>query len=80
MVFCRKGQQTRRLKVHDAFCRSLSAWLEIAGLTFGGEGPVFRSFNRGDHVTGNGIDAGLIVRLMTRYGHAVNLYAQCLYQ
>ncbi len=76
MVFSGKGQKTRRLKVHDALYQSLSAWLEAAGLTFGGAGPVFRSFDRGDHVTGNGIDASLIGRLVARYGHAAGLAAE----
>jgi integrase len=76
MVFSGKGQKTRRLKVHDALYQSLSAWLDAAGLTFGGDGPVFRSFDRGDHVTGNGIDASLIGRLVARYGHAAGLAAE----
>lgn len=73
LVLQGKGQKTRRLKVHDTLFQSLAAWVASTGLTLGGDGPLFRSFDRGDRVTERGIDASLIGRLVAEYGHAALL-------
>lgn len=69
MVFRGKHDKVRRLKVHDVLYQSLQAWLQIAHLTLSTQGSVFRSFDRGDHVTSNSIDASVIGRLVSAYGN-----------
>ena len=73
LVFTAKGEKLRRLKIHDMLFMSLAAWCERVGLTFGSEGPLFRSFDRGDHVTDRPIDASVIGRLVTTYGATAGL-------
>lgn len=72
-MFPGKRAKVRRLKVHDVLFKSLAAWFEVAALTIGTSGPVFRSFDRCDHVTANSIDASLIGRLVAHYGAAAGL-------
>jgi integrase len=76
LVLIGKGDKPRRLKVHDALYQSLTGWLEVSGLLLGSGGPVFRSFDRGDHVTSNGIDASVIGRLVAAYGYAAGIAAE----
>jgi integrase len=73
VVFPGKRDKVRRLKVHDVLFQSLTAWLNVAELAFGQSGPVFRSFDRGDHVTSNCIDASVIGRLVSSYGFSGGL-------
>lgn len=74
VVLSGKGCKTRRLKVHDKFFKSLTAWLNAAGLTLGeSDGCVFLSVNKGDHITGNGLNANVIGRLVSEYGYVAGL-------
>jgi integrase len=74
IVFSGKGQKTRRVKVADPLYRSLTAWLEAAGLVLGlGAGPLFRSVNRGDGVSARPVNAAVIGRLVAEYGAAAGL-------
>ncbi|MBC8161111.1 MAG: tyrosine-type recombinase/integrase [Roseiflexaceae bacterium] len=73
VVFPGKRDKVRRLKVHDLLFQTVTAWLQAAGLAFDQSGPVFRSFDRGDHVTSNGIDASVIGRLVSAYGFRAGL-------
>jgi integrase len=73
VVFPGKRDKVRRLKVHDVLFQSLIAWLEAAHVELGQSGPIFRSFDRGDHVTSNGIDASVIGRLVSTYGFKAGL-------
>lgn len=75
VVLSGKGDKLRRLKVHDVFYRSLDDWLSTASLTLGSSGTVFRSFDRGDHITPNGIDASVIGRLVAHYGYKAGIAA-----
>jgi integrase len=72
-VFSGKRDKIRRLKVHDVLYQSLTGWLQAAGLELSTQGPVFRSFDRGDRVTSNGIDASVIGRLVSTYGYRSGL-------
>ena len=51
------------------------AWCEAIDTRLGGCGPLFRSFDRGDHVTGRVIDASAIGRLVAMYGYATGIAA-----
>jgi integrase len=73
LVLTGKGGKTRRLKVHDALYKSLSAWLGAADGELGGEGRLFRSVNKGDRVTGSLINASVVGRLVAEYGHAAQI-------
>lgn len=68
-----KGDKPRRLKVHDVFYHSLNDWLSTADLILGSSGAVFRSFDRGDHMTQNSIDASVIGRLVAHYGYKAGI-------
>ena len=73
MVFSGKRDKVRRLKVHDVLYQSLSGWLGAIGLELSTQGPLFRSFDRGDRVTSKGIDASVIGRLVSAYGYRAGL-------
>ena len=73
VVFPGKREKIRRLKVHDMLFQSLSCWLSAAGLELSTDGPVFRSFERGDHITAKGIDASVIGRMVSACGFAAGL-------
>jgi integrase len=73
VVFGGKGGRRRRLKVHDTLFESVAAWLVAAGLRWDGAGPLFRSFDRGDHLTGRALDGSAVARIVARYGHAAGL-------
>jgi len=75
LVLTGKGEKTRRLKIHDLLFQSLARWLDAAGLVMGSVGAVFRSFDRGDRVTTNKIDASNISRLVVAYGYAAGIAA-----
>ena len=68
LVFNGKGEKPRRLKVHDTLYRSLQAWLSAAGTEKDCTGPVFRSFDRGDHITDKHIDPSTVGRIVAEYG------------
>jgi integrase len=76
LILTGKGDKPRRLKLHDVLYNSLTAWLQAVGLSLGGEGPVFRSFDRGDHVTTKRIGVSLIGQLVATYGYAAGIAAE----
>lgn len=53
--------------------QSLITWFKVADLEPSIRGPVFHSFDRGDHVTSNGIDASVVGRLVSLYGYLARL-------
>ncbi len=73
LVITGKGKKTRRLKVHDALFKSLSTWLEAAGLKLGTAGWFFQTVNKGDRIIGQPLDAGGLTRLIAEYGHGSSL-------
>ncbi|NTU80211.1 MAG: hypothetical protein HGA45_12525 [Chloroflexales bacterium] len=73
IVFGGKGKKGRRLKVHDTLFQSLGAWLLAARISWEGDGPLFRSFDRGDHLTSRAIDPSAVGRLVTHCGHVAGL-------
>lgn len=73
LVLTGKGSKTRRLKVHDALFKSLSAWMNVAGGTIGGEGLLFRSVNKGDRVMNRPINASVVGRLVAEYAHEAGI-------
>jgi integrase/recombinase XerD len=68
-----KGNKTRRIKMADALYTSLVDWLEAAGLSLGGAGPIFLSVNKADRIGDNPINASVVGRLVAEYGHAAGL-------
>jgi integrase/recombinase XerC/integrase/recombinase XerD len=69
-----KGRKTRRLKVHDTLFRSLSAWLEAAGLDWhDAESALFFSVNKADRVSVCPINASVVGRLVAEYGAKAEL-------
>jgi integrase/recombinase XerD len=76
LVLAGKGDKVRRLKVHDVLYGSLTNWCQLAGLALGTEGPVFRSFDRGDHVTTNSIDDSVVGRLVATCGYTAGIAAE----
>lgn len=73
LVFTGKGDKKRRLKVHDALFQSIKRWFAAAGLENDREGPLFRSFDRGDHVTAKRLDANTVGRLVAEYGYLAQI-------
>lgn len=73
LVFIGKGEKKRRLKVHDTLYQSLKEWFRAAGLEKDIEGPMFRSFDRGDHVTSKAIDPSTVGRLVAEYGYLAGI-------
>ena len=73
LVITGKGKKTRRLKVHDGLFKSLSTWLDAAGLNLGTKGSVFLSVNKGDRITRQPLDASVLNRLIAECGHQTNL-------
>lgn len=73
LVLTGKGHKTRRIKVHDTLFKSLTAWLDAAGLEAGQAGPAFLSVNKGDQVGATPITPTVIGRLVAEYGHAAGL-------
>lgn len=76
LVFSGKGEKMRRLKVHDTLYQSLQTWLTTAGIAKETKGPMFRSFDRGDHVTEKSIDPSTVGRIVTEYGHLTGIADQ----
>ncbi|MBN1428600.1 MAG: site-specific integrase [Anaerolineae bacterium] len=69
-----KGLKTRRLKVHDTLYKSLSSWLDAAGLQWHqDESALFFSVNKADRVTSRPINASVIGRLVAEYGFKAEL-------
>ncbi len=75
-----KGKKTRRLKLHDALYKSITAWLEYLNtqdgkdLTLGvGEIPVYYNLNKGGNLTGKALNSGVIARIVSEYGAAAGL-------
>jgi integrase len=76
LILTGKGGKLRRLKMHDVLYSSLTAWLQAVGLSFNSDGPVFRSFDRGDHITAKTIGASLVGQLVATYGYAASIAAE----
>lgn len=73
LVFSGKGEKVRRLKVHDILYQSLSLWLTAIGEEKETTGPLFRSFDRGDHITTKSIDPSTVGRLVAEYGYLAQI-------
>lgn len=74
VILTGKGRKTRRLKVHDMLYRSLSAWLDAAGLDWDDDGSaLFFSVNKVDHVSKRAINASVVGRLVAEYGAKAEL-------
>lgn len=67
-----KRKKTRRIKMHDSLYASLSRWFEVAGLKWRESdslnAPVFRAFDKGDHITIRPIDTNVIDRVVSGTG------------
>jgi integrase/recombinase XerD len=74
VVLTGKGRKTRRLKVHDTLYKSLSAWMDAAGLTWHDDGnALFYSVNKADRVASRPINASVVGRLVAEYGFKADL-------
>jgi integrase len=68
-----KGSKTRRLKIPDALYRSLTAWLDAAGLLWHDDRPVFYSVNKGDAIGDTRISPNDVGRLVAALGATAGL-------
>lgn len=76
-----KGQKTRRLKLHDALYKSITAWVEYLNaqdtgiaLTLGIDDlPIYYNLNKGGSLTGKPLNSGVIARIVSEYGAAAGL-------
>ena len=74
LVLTGKGGKTRRVKIHDTLYKSLLAWSSRAGLAMGdGDTPLFCNLTKGGKPTGKALNASVIGRLVTEYGHLAGL-------
>ena len=68
-----KGSKPRRVKIHDALYKSLSAWAKLAGVKLGeGEAILFRNVQKGGELNGP-LNSSVIGRLVAEYGHLAGL-------
>jgi integrase len=76
-----KGKKTRRVKLHDALFKSITAWVEHlndqdAGISLElgiDEIPIFYNLNKGGNLTGKPLNSGVIARIVSEYGAAAGL-------
>lgn len=69
-----KGEKSRKLKIHDTLYKSLADWLGLVGHTMGqGDGSLFYNLTKGGNETGKGLNASVIGRIVTEYGHLAGL-------
>ncbi len=73
LILTGKGSKTRRLKVSDTLYRSLSAWLDAAGLHWHDDRPVFYSVNKGDAIGDTALTPNDVGRLVVYYGALAKL-------
>ena len=68
-----KGSKTRRVKVHDTLYKSIIAWVNATGKQLGEGGCLFTGVNKGDRITRECVNAGVVNRLVAEYGAIANL-------
>jgi integrase len=75
IVLTGKGSKTRRVKVHDVLYKSIISWCEVAGLVIGTGGCLFQSVNKGDRITPECVNPGVVNRIVAEYGELAGLAA-----
>jgi integrase len=72
MVKGKRGK-TRRLKVHDEVYKSLTAWMDAAGLAWHDDRPAFYSVSKGGTVSDRALSPTDVGRLVAAYGAEAGL-------
>jgi len=74
LQFAGKGQQTRKVKLHDTLYQLIAAWLAASGRVIGhGSGALFLAVNKGDNVGTGALATSAINRLVAEYGAKAGL-------
>jgi integrase len=68
-----KRGKTRRLKVHDEVYKSLTAWMDVAGLAWHDGRPAFYSVSKGGAVSDRALSPTDVGRLVAAYGAEAGL-------
>lgn len=74
LVITGKGQQTRRVKVHDTLCQSVNEWLVVSNKKLvEGEGYLFEGINKWGSMSGKPLNGSVVGRLVAEYGNEAGL-------